>query len=369
MIPINTVERFCSYRQILFRWQRKGKERFYSHELAEEAGITAAQVRRDLMSLETIGTPTKGYITANIIEELGLIIEGESGQKIVLVGVGNLGRAITSYFVDRRPDLRIIACFDADPAKIGSSFASCPCLPLSELDRTIKANEVMMAILTVPEAVAQETAALLVKCGISAIINFTPMKIKVPGDVYVEQMDISVSLEKSAYFARMYASRKGSAESVGDAHEPGLEAVRQQSGGRILCIDDDRDVVESYRAVLQKAGYTVDAAFDGESGFLQAKESRPDLIILDVMMADPNEGFHVAYKLRQDDSLRNVPILMLTSVASESGFRFSKETDEAFLPVDAFVEKPVAPNSLLANVRKLLNLPHDQINVEGITRK
>ena len=106
----------------MFRWHLQGKQRFHSHELAEEAGITSAQVRRDMMSLKTIGTPKNGYFTDNIVEELGLIIEGEGGQKAVLVGVGNLGRAFLSYFVGMRPDLRVVAAFDTDKAKVGQAM-------------------------------------------------------------------------------------------------------------------------------------------------------------------------------------------------------------------------------------------------------
>ncbi len=125
LIPQRTVERLCAYRRILFEWQVHGKDRFYSHELAVEANITSAQVRRDLMALKSIGTPKNGYVTANIIQELGLILEGEAGQKVVLIGAGNLGRALLSHLAGRLPDLRIVAAFDRDPKKIGRAIGSC----------------------------------------------------------------------------------------------------------------------------------------------------------------------------------------------------------------------------------------------------
>ena len=355
MIPVKTVERFSIYRQILFRWQTKGKERFYSHELAEEAGITSAQVRRDLMSLETIGTPTKGYVTVNIIEELGHIIEGESGQNIVLVGVGNLGRAILSYFVDRRPDLKIIAAFDVDPAKVGRSFAKCICLPIADLAKTVRENNVIMAILTVPEDVAQETATMLVDAGIAGMINFTPVKVKVPKDVFVEEVDISTSLEKTAYFARMYDNQKKAQSFPIFAADQKKKVKFGHDAKTILCIEDDHDIVASYRAILQKAGYRVEAAFDGDSGLAMARELSPDLIILDVMMSTPTEGFDVAHALRHDDELKSVAILMVTSIAGESNIRSSEQWNDALQTIDAFIEKPVAPNSLLASVKKLLS--------------
>ncbi|MCM2322608.1 MAG: redox-sensing transcriptional repressor Rex [Oligoflexia bacterium] len=358
-IPAKTIERLCAYRRVLFSWLLKGKNKFFSHELAAEANVTPAQLRRDLMSLNTIGTPKHGYLTANIVEELGLIIEGESGQKMVLVGAGNLGKAILEYFVNRRPDLKIVAAFDSDPAKVGKSFSGCPCLALEHLARVIQETHASIGIVTVPGEVAQTTANSLVAAGIHSLVNFAPTSIKVPDGVHVEDLDISISLEKAAYFARVHE------EGPGFQGKP----LRQKKGDKmrkILCIEDDQDIVESYKAILKTAGYEVAAAYDGESGYAKAREFEPDLIILDVMMKDTTEGFHVAYKFRQDPAFKYVPILMLTSVNSESGFNFNKEKDGAYLPVDAFVEKPVAPNSLLLTVRKLLSLSKEQINVEGV---
>lgn len=368
MIPKKTIERLCSYRRILFSWHLRGKERFYSHDLAEDVGITAAQVRRDLMSLNTIGTPKNGYVTANIIEELGIIIEGAEEQKVVLVGAGNLGNAILSYFAGRRPNLRIVAAFDRDSDKVGKSVASCPCLPLTELAQTVRQYDALIGILTVPGSAAQETADALIGAGVRAILNFTPAKVKVPDGVYIEDMDISIALEKSAYFGRMLKANDGR----GQESDRTASNARGRSPGepmkRILCIDDDRDVIESYQAILTQEGYDVAVAFDGDTGLREAKSHKPDLIILDVMMKSSTEGFHVAYALRADAALQEVPILMLTAVSSEWNMKFDKDKDGSFLPVDAFVDKPVAPNSLLSSVKRLLTLPKEQINMHGSER-
>jgi redox-sensing transcriptional repressor len=367
MIPHKTIERLCSYRRILFRWHLRGKERFHSHELALEASITAAQVRRDLMSLNTIGTPKNGYLTANIIEELGIILEGAEEQKVVLVGAGKLGNAILSYFAGRRPNIRIVAAFDSDPAKVGK-LAACPCLPLSELEQAVRQYDALVGILTVPGSAAQQIATTLVAAGIRAIINFSPSKLKVPEGVYVEDIDISISLEKSAYFGRMLKAGSGQGRTGDRPASSSQGSAQGEAMKRVLCIDDDRDVIESYQAVLKQAGYEVAVAFDGDSGLEEARSHRPDLIILDVMMKDSTEGFHVAYALRADATLQDVPILMLTAVSSEWNMKFDKDKDGAYLPVDAFVDKPVAPHSLLSAVQRLLSLPKDQINMQGIER-
>ncbi|MBI5892401.1 MAG: response regulator [Deltaproteobacteria bacterium] len=123
---------------------------------------------------------------------------------------------------------------------------------------------------------------------------------------------------------------------------------------KILLIDDDIDVVEAMKIVLESKGYQVLAAYDGGSGYKKAEAELPDLIILDVVMKTKDEGFQTSYRLKSNPHLSSIPILMLTSVGKESGFTFHPETDEEYLPVDDFVEKPIKPKELLSKVEKLL---------------
>ncbi len=365
MIPQNTIERMCAYRRILYRWHVRGKDRFYSHELAEEAGISAAQVRRDLMPLSKSGTPKSGYLTADFMTELGLVLEGEEEQRAILVGAGKLGNSILSYFAGRRPNIRIAAAFDSDPAKVGKIVGGCPCLPMTDLEETVRKNGAVVAILTVPGSAAQAIASTVVGAGVRAILNFTAVKLKVPEGVYVDDIDFSIALEKAVYFGRMLKAGAGRGEqrTEGNQVSNGVGGVAPK---RILWVDDDVDVIQSYQAILKQAGYEVAVAFDGESGLAEARSRRPDLIILDVMMRDTTEGFHVAYKLREDPNLRSVPILMLTAIGSELGMKFDKDEAGAYLPVDAFIDKPVAPGALLSTVERLLAMPAERVNVHGV---
>ena len=123
---------------------------------------------------------------------------------------------------------------------------------------------------------------------------------------------------------------------------------------KILIIDDDVDIVEAIKIVLESKGHKTITAYEGEEGYKKAEAERPDLIILDVVMKTKDQGFQISYKLKNHPELSKIPILMLTSVGRETGFRFNKETDEDYLPVDDFVEKPVKPNELLSKVNKLL---------------
>ncbi len=136
---------------------------------------------------------------------------------------------------------------------------------------------------------------------------------------------------------------------------------------KILCVDDDRDILDTCEVVLQGQGHAVSTAVNSKEGFEKALKERPALIILDVMMDDSTEGFHMAQKLRATEALKYVPILMLTSVNETSPQKFG-EKDGEFLPVDAFMEKPVKPKEFVAKVAELLALKKDQVNVEGRTR-
>jgi len=128
----------------------------------------------------------------------------------------------------------------------------------------------------------------------------------------------------------------------------------------ILIIDDDPDVLEGMRLPLEIHGYNVVVAMSGEEGLAKVLECGPALIILDIMMFTPTEGFHVAYKLRSDDptspyaKYRTVPILIVTAIHQVTALRFHFEGDEGFLPADEFIEKPIDPKALLEKVDKFL---------------
>jgi DNA-binding response OmpR family regulator len=127
---------------------------------------------------------------------------------------------------------------------------------------------------------------------------------------------------------------------------------------KILIIDDDDDLVHALRLPLEAAGYAVTRAANGNEGLQKIKEVKPDLIILDVMMDTTTEGFHISLTLRSPDhrseykEYSRIPILMLTSIHSTTTLRFGP--DKEYLPVDAFIEKPIEPAELLKKVREHL---------------
>lgn len=125
--------------------------------------------------------------------------------------------------------------------------------------------------------------------------------------------------------------------------------------GKILIIDDDPDITEAMTVVLENRGYKVRSARDGTEGMEQMKKSKPDLIILDVMMRTSQEGFELSRELKSDAKYKDVPILMLTGVKEKTGLDFKSEAgDQSWLPVEEFLDKPVKPNVLLEKVENLL---------------
>jgi CheY-like chemotaxis protein len=118
----------------------------------------------------------------------------------------------------------------------------------------------------------------------------------------------------------------------------------------VIVIDDDPDVLEATKVILESAGFAVVTALTGQEGLSRVREGGIDCVILDVMMANDTEGFHVAQELKADGKTARIPIIMLTSISKKTGFEFSPATDKDFMPVELFLEKPVDPKRLVQAV-------------------
>jgi CheY-like chemotaxis protein len=118
----------------------------------------------------------------------------------------------------------------------------------------------------------------------------------------------------------------------------------------VIIIDDDPDVVEATKVVLGAAGFGVATALTGREGLERIRQGGIDCILLDVMMAKETEGFHIAQDLKADPKTAKIPIVMLTSISKKTGFEFSPATDKDFMPVEAFLEKPVDPKRLIETI-------------------
>ena len=204
-----TIGRLSLYRRVLYGLLADGERSIYSHQLAVFVGGTAAQVRRDVMAVGYTGSPTRGYDIPELTRAIGSYLDASQGQSVALVGVGNLGKAILSYFSGRRPRLSIEAAFDTDPGKINRVVHGCRCYGMSDLERVVQGRGIELGILTVPADQAQGVAENLVRAGVRGILNFAPVRLSLPEDVYVEDIDMTMSLEKVAFFARKADQKSG----------------------------------------------------------------------------------------------------------------------------------------------------------------
>ncbi len=124
---------------------------------------------------------------------------------------------------------------------------------------------------------------------------------------------------------------------------------------KILIIDDDPDIVEAMKVVLESKSYQVSSAKNGEEGLKKVKLEKPNLIILDVMMEAADKGFEVARVLKNDKNYEHIPILMLTAIKERTGLDFKNEAgDQVWLPVDDYLDKPLKPEELISKVEGLL---------------
>jgi DNA-binding response OmpR family regulator len=132
----------------------------------------------------------------------------------------------------------------------------------------------------------------------------------------------------------------------------------EASGRHILIVEDDADIYEAMRIVLEAKGFSVSRARNTEETGLRLREQRPDLIVLDVILDTETEGFQIAYQLRTKGKkfyeYKDVPILMMTAIGQLKGMHFSPEKDGDYLPVDRYLEKPVSPSRLVAEIEMLL---------------
>jgi redox-sensing transcriptional repressor len=202
VLPEKTVERLSEYRRTMLRCLDEGKTHIFSHELADLHNVTAVQVRRDIMFIGYASQSRKGYDITDLSKVIGKIVDPQEIMNLAVVGYGNLGKAVSAYLLNKRPMLRMVAAFDIDPKKIGSSPSGIQCYTIERLREIITSHNITIAILSVPSSAAQEMSKALVGSGIRGILNFTTININVPADIYLEEFDIITSIEKVAYFVK-----------------------------------------------------------------------------------------------------------------------------------------------------------------------
>jgi redox-sensing transcriptional repressor len=195
----NSLKRIFLYRACLVRLKLMGVERVFSYTLADETGVTAEQVRKDFSEFSIKGNKRGGYDINDLLEKMEKIFHRNKDHNIVLIGMGNLGLALSKYsrFVQR--NMNIVATFDIDPFK-QKQRSDIPVYSMNRLKEIIDRFRVKVAILAVPEISAQEVADELIRHGIKGIVNFAPVLLKIPPDVVINHVNLCDELESVIYY-------------------------------------------------------------------------------------------------------------------------------------------------------------------------
>jgi len=194
----NSLKRIFLYRACLVRLKLMGVKKVFSYTLANETGVKADQVRKDFSEYGIKGNKRGGYEVEELLEIMENIFHRNKDHNLVLVGMGNMGLALSKYsrFVQR--NMNIVATFDIDPFK-QKMRSDIPVYSMGRLKEIIDRFRVKVAILAVPEISAQEVTDELIRLGIKGIVNFAPVLLKVPADVVVNNVNLCDELESVIY--------------------------------------------------------------------------------------------------------------------------------------------------------------------------
>lgn len=197
-----TVNRLSLYLRWLERLAGEGVQTISSGQLGDDLGITDAQVRKDLAYLGHLGYPGIGYYPQELIAVIKRVLGLDRTWPVVLVGVGNLARALLRYRGFAAQGFHIVALFDADPAKIGQTFEGLAVEPVERLTEVAAGTGAQLGIIAVPAEAAQKVAEQLTAAGIRGILNFAPTIIRVPPGVSLVAVDLTIQLEQLAFLVQ-----------------------------------------------------------------------------------------------------------------------------------------------------------------------
>ena len=200
VIPEVVVLRLPRYVRVLKQLLREQVATISSEQLGRRLHISAAQIRKDLSYFGRFGKQGQGYKVEGLLGELSRILGLDRRWNVCLIGVGRLGRAIVGYPGLAPEGFQIVAAFDNSPAVIGESLKSLHVQPMEELNETIKAKGIRIAIVAVPADQAQEVIDRLVVCGIRSILNYAAITANVPPGVWVRNIDPVIALQSMTYY-------------------------------------------------------------------------------------------------------------------------------------------------------------------------
>jgi redox-sensing transcriptional repressor len=199
-IPDIVIGRLPIYLRALTQLSQQGHEITSSHELGQRLGISSAQIRKDLSHFGEFGKQGTGYQISHLMGQLKQILQVDREWPMIVVGAGDLGRALAHYggFIER--GFRVVAIFDNDPSKIGTGSGNLKVVDIARMRDIIRDNNVRIAMIAIPAQVAQSVVDTLVESGVRAILNYAPITVSVPENVHVQYIDPVAHLQRMTYY-------------------------------------------------------------------------------------------------------------------------------------------------------------------------
>jgi redox-sensing transcriptional repressor len=222
-LPEATIARLPEYLRALHNLGEAGADTISSEGLAAAAGVNSAKLRKDLSHLGSYGTRGVGYDVALLIDQIEFVLGLDQRRAVCLVGVGNLGHALAGYDGFASRGFKIVALFDADPAKVGERIHGLTVRHISELPAAAAEESIAIGVIATPAGAAQAVADDLVAAGVTSILNFAPCVLSVPAGVDVRKVDLAIELQILSF----HEHRKASLTALpgGRSKEIGQEAV------------------------------------------------------------------------------------------------------------------------------------------------
>jgi redox-sensing transcriptional repressor len=199
-LPEAALSRLTIYQRALVELNDSDIKTVSSRELAEITGSNESKVRKDLSYLGSYGTRGVGYETNRLIKEIGVVLGGGQPRPAVLVGIGNLGRALSQYEGFEVSGFPIVGLVDTDPNVVGKTINGLKVKRLDQMEELVAQTSAVLGIVTTPSTAAQEVVDCLVKAGIMSILNFAPVVVDVVEEVEVRKVDLATELQILGYY-------------------------------------------------------------------------------------------------------------------------------------------------------------------------
>lgn len=199
LINKNCVIRLSRYKNALYRLRTLGFVKVFSDNLADAVEVLPSQVRKDFSIFGLAGNKRGGYQIDILISKINNILGKDQVQKVIIIGVGNIGTALMKYKGFEKEGMKIMACFDTDTTKLNRQ-AEISVLPVEELKDFVQNNNIKIGIIAVPDNAAPQVLDLMLEAGIKGILNFAPIRLKSPENCIINNVNIELELENLIYY-------------------------------------------------------------------------------------------------------------------------------------------------------------------------